>query len=104
MACGCLLVASDTSPVRAFIEDGVTGLLVPPHDPAALAARIETALDGAAEGGDALRRMRTRARAKIVGGFGAQRVIWPKKRAWLEAAASPDAPAPARARPAGRRR
>lgn len=96
MACGCLLVASDTSPVREFVEDGVTGLLVPPHDPAALAARIETALDGAAEGGDALRRMRARARAKIVGAFDAERVIWPKKRAWLEAAAAP--------RPAGARR
>ena len=105
MACGCLLVASDTSPVREFVEDGVTGLLVPPHDPAALAARIETALDGAAKGGDALRRVRARARAraKIVGGFDAERVIWPKKRAWLEAAVSPGAPAPARARPAVRR-
>jgi len=99
MACGCLLVASDTAPVHEFLEDGVTGLLVPPHEPAALAARIETALDG----GDVLRRMRERARAKIVGGFDAQRVIWPKKRAWLEAAVSPGAPAPARARPAVRR-
>ena len=100
MACGCLLVASDTSPVREFVEDGVTGLLVPPHDPAALAARVETALDG----GDALRRMRGRARAKIVGAFDAQRVIWPRKRAWLEAAvASPGAPAPSRTRLAGRR-
>ena len=102
MACGCLLVASDTEPVREFVEDSVTGLLVPPHDPAALAARIEAALEGA--GGDALRRMRERARAKIVGGFDAQRVVWPKKRAWLEAAvASPGALAPARARPPGRR-
>jgi glycosyltransferase involved in cell wall biosynthesis len=104
MACGCLLVASDTAPVREFVEDGVTGLLVPPHDPVALAARIETALDGAGKGGDALRRMRERARAKIVGSLDAQRVIWPKKRAWLEAAAAPGAPAPAHARPAGRRR
>ena len=97
MACGCLIVASDTAPVREFVEDGVTGLLVPPHDPAALAARIEAALAG----GDALRRMRARARAKIVGAFDAERVIWPKKRAWLEAAvASPGAPA----RSAGRSR
>ena len=101
MACGCLLVASDTAPVREFVEDGVTGLLVPPHDPVALAARIETALAG----GGAGRRMRERARAKIVGSFDAQRVIWPKKRAWLEATvASPGAPAFAGARPAVRRR
>jgi glycosyltransferase involved in cell wall biosynthesis len=83
MACGCLLVASDTPPVREFVEDGVTGLLVPPHDPAALAARIEAALAGS----DALRRMRARARAKVVGELDAERVIWPRKRAWLEAAA-----------------
>lgn len=103
MACGCLLVASDTAPVREFVEDGVTGLLVPPDDPAALAARIAAALDG--RDGDALRRIRARARAKVVGELDAERVIWPKKRAWLEAAATPSgAPAPARARPAGRRR
>ena len=93
MACGCLLVASDTC---EFLEDSVTGLLVPPHDPAALAARIETALDVA---GDALRRMRERARAKIVGAFDAERVIWPF--AWLEAAVSPGAP---RSRPREARR
>jgi glycosyltransferase involved in cell wall biosynthesis len=107
MACGCLLVASDTAPVREFVEDGVTGLLVPPHDPAALAARLETALEGVGRGGDALRRMRARARAKVVAELDAERVIWPRKRAWLEAAvASPGAPAPARAaaKPAGRRR
>jgi glycosyltransferase involved in cell wall biosynthesis len=94
MACGCLLVASDTAPVREFVEDGVTGLLVPPEDPAALAARIETALTG----GEGLRRMRARARARIVGALDAQRVIWPKKRAWLEAAAAPAGPARRRRR------
>ena len=86
MACGCLLVASDTEPVREFLEDGVTGLLVPTGeegaDPAALAARIEAALDG----GAAMARIRARARARIVGTLDARRVIWPKKRAWIEAA------------------
>ena len=85
MACGCLLVASDTAPVREFVDDGVTGLLVPPHDPAALAARIDAALD-------APRRRSAgcaaRARAQIVETLDARRVIWPKKRAWLEAAAA----------------
>ena len=38
MSTGCLIVASDTAPVREFMTDGRTGLLVPPHDPAALAS------------------------------------------------------------------
>ena len=48
MSTGCLIVASDTAPVREFMTDGRTGLLVPPHDPAALAARIGQALDAPA--------------------------------------------------------
>lgn len=92
MACGCLLVASDTAPVREFVEDGVTGLLVAggedgaPADPAALAARIEEALD-AGRAGSAMARLRTRARARVVETLDARRVIWPRKRAWLETVA-----------------
>ena len=48
MSTGCLIVASDTAPVREFMTDGRTGLLVPPHDPAALAAKIAAALDAPA--------------------------------------------------------
>ena len=88
MATGCLLVASDTAPVREFLDDRVTGLLVPAGpagvDPAALAARVEEALAG----GSAMERLRTRARARIVEHLDARRVIWPKKRAWLAAAAA----------------
>ena len=92
MACGCLLVASDTAPVREFLEDGVTGLLVPPHDVAALVARLETALDGKAGGG--LRRCgrgrgrRSPAARRAAGGLA-------EKLAWLEAAvALPALPLP----------
>ena len=102
MACGCLLVASDTAPVREFLEDGVTGLLVPPHDPAALAARIEAALDGAgrrapadagAGAGEDRRRLR-----RAAGGLAEEARLARGRRP------SPGAPAPARARPAVRRR
>lgn len=82
MSTGCLIVASDTAPVREFLEDRVTGLLVPPHDVGALVARIEAAL----EGGPAMEALRARARAKVTGELDARRVIWPKKLAWLEAA------------------
>lgn len=88
MATGCLIVASDTEPVREFMTDGRTGLLVPPHDPAALAARIAQVLD--APGSYA--RLRAGARALVVETLDARRVIWPRKRAWLEAALAPPAP------------
>ena len=106
MACGCLLVASDTAPVREFLEDGVTGLLVPGSetavaDPEALAARIEAALD-TGRTGSAMARIRARARARVVETLDARRVIWPRKRAWLEDAVRAAGEAP-EARRRGRR-
>lgn len=40
MACGALIVASDTAPVRDAIEDGVSGLLSDFFEPDALASRL----------------------------------------------------------------
>jgi glycosyltransferase involved in cell wall biosynthesis len=45
MACGCTVVGSDTPPVQEMIRHGETGLLADFHDPAAIADRIEEALD-----------------------------------------------------------
>ena len=45
MSAGCLLVASDTEPVREVVRDGDTGLLVDFFDTGALADRICDALD-----------------------------------------------------------
>lgn len=45
MACGCLLVASDTEPVREVVSDEVNGLLVDFHDHRQIASRIVYALD-----------------------------------------------------------
>ena len=45
MSAGCLLVASDTEPVREVVSDGENGLLVDFFDTGALAERICDALD-----------------------------------------------------------
>src|SRR5262249_11690005 len=47
MACGCCIVASDTSPVRNFLTNGRTALLTPFFDAEALAASILRGLDDA---------------------------------------------------------
>ena len=79
MSVGCLIVASDTEPVREFMTDGQTGLLCPMNDPEALAARIEEAL----EHGEAMQPLRARARATVVETLDAHSVIYPAKKALL---------------------
>jgi glycosyltransferase involved in cell wall biosynthesis len=45
MSTGCLIVASDTEPVREVMEDGRNGMLVDFFSPTQLADRVEEALD-----------------------------------------------------------
>jgi glycosyltransferase involved in cell wall biosynthesis len=45
MACGCMLVASDTAPVREFLADGKNALLTPFHSAEALSERVLQAVD-----------------------------------------------------------
>jgi glycosyltransferase involved in cell wall biosynthesis len=45
MASGVPVVASGISGIPELVEDGVSGLLVPPKDPAALALAIERIAD-----------------------------------------------------------
>lgn len=58
LAIGCAIVASDTAPVREFISDGETGVLVDFFDPAGLADEIVRVIEDAA----LARRLRTGAR------------------------------------------
>jgi glycosyltransferase involved in cell wall biosynthesis len=41
MACGTPVVGADVGGIRYSVADGVTGFLVPPRDPAALAVRLD---------------------------------------------------------------
>lgn len=65
MSAGCLIVGSDTAPVRELIEDGRNGLLTDIKSPAAIAARIEDALDKR----DSLGDVRAAARQTILDRF-----------------------------------
>lgn len=65
MACGCLLVASNTAPVREVITDGVNGLLVDFFDSKAIADRIEKGLVM----GEPAKRLRQNARQTVVDGY-----------------------------------
>ena len=44
MACGIPVVASRVGGLQTTVRDGVTGLLVPDHDPAALAGALDRLL------------------------------------------------------------
>lgn len=82
MSAGCIVVASDTPPVREVIEPGVNGLLVPFFDPTAIAAEVARALAERA----ALAPMRAAARATIVDHYALDRCL-PRQIALVEQAA-----------------
>lgn len=62
MAAGCLVIGSDTPPVREVIEDGRNGMLVDFFDRDGLVRRIEEALSG----GPSIESMREAARRTIL--------------------------------------
>ena len=76
MACGCVLVASDTPPVLELLKDGVNGLAVDFFSPRAIANRIETAL----EKKEAMQALRSGARKTAVERFDLHKVLLPR---WL---------------------
>lgn len=45
MFCGIAVIGTKTAGFLALVEEGVTGYLVAPRDPEALAARIRTLID-----------------------------------------------------------
>lgn len=93
MSIGCVLVASDVAPVREFVADGRTGLLVPQGDVDALVARVEAALD--AQGGRGA--IRANARQQIRDQLDAERILYPRKRDLLKSLVERRSVAPTRA-------
>lgn len=73
MSCGCLIVASDTAPVREVIGHGHNGLLVDFFDHQALAAAVADAL----ERRDSLQGLRDAARQTIVERYDLKRQCLP---------------------------
>jgi len=74
MAAGCCVIGSRTAPVEEVIADGENGLLTDFFDPAAIAARVEEAL----EQGPKLGRLREQARQTVVERFDLKRVCLPR--------------------------
>lgn len=77
MACAVPCVATRVEAVPEIVEDGVTGLLVPPGDPAALAAALESLLADPARA----REMGRRGRERV-----AERFLWRHAAARLDEA------------------
>jgi D-inositol-3-phosphate glycosyltransferase len=70
MACGLPAIATEYPGVRAVIDDGSTGLVVKPQDPAAAAAAIQALIDAGPDG---------RARMGAAGREKAERLwSWPR--------------------------
>ena len=77
LACGCLIVGSDTPPVLEVLRDGVNGLTVNFFAVKKLAERIEYALEHPKQ----MQALRNAARATAVRQFDLKRVLLPR---WLK--------------------
>lgn len=79
MSTGCLLVASDTPPVREVIEDGVNGILVDFFSPQDIMGKLEKALDNP----DRVEKLKTNARRTILEKYGLSDLL-PKHLEWIQ--------------------
>jgi glycosyltransferase involved in cell wall biosynthesis len=80
MSAGCLLVASNTTPVQEVVENGKNGLLVDFFDPTGLANAVADALTSSPK----YAILRAQARQTIVDRFDLKTVCLPKTLAWLQ--------------------
>lgn len=80
MAAGCLVVASDTAPVREVVRHGHNGLLVDFFSPGQLAETVATAL----ENPQRLERLRRRARETILARYDLETICLPAQMRLIE--------------------
>lgn len=71
LSCGCLVVASDTEPVREVARDGHNALLTDFHSPTAIADRIVDALENRTH----LTGVRAQARQTVLDGYDVRRLL-----------------------------
>ncbi|MDY0228153.1 MAG: glycosyltransferase [Desulfomicrobium apsheronum] len=71
LSCGCLVVASDTEPVREVATDGHNVLMTDFRSPQAIAARIIEALENRSH----LRNVREEARRTVVNGYDLRKLL-----------------------------
>ena len=76
---GCLIVGSDTPPVKELIEDGVNGLLVDFFKPKEIAAKVIEALDNP----ERMAHLRRRARETIVDKYDLAKLL-PQHLDWIK--------------------
>ena len=81
MACGAVIIGSDTPPVAEVIEDGRNGLLVDFFDPKAVADRVDAALDHP----ERMAAIRETARRSVVERFDLRSVCLPAQVRLIEA-------------------
>jgi len=74
MSAGCVVIGSDTAPVREMIEDGENGMLISFFDADGIAARVVEALGNPSK----FLRMRANARQYVMDNFDMERVCLPK--------------------------
>ena len=79
LSTGCLIVGSDTPPVKEVIQDGVNGLLVDFFKPKEIAARVIEALDNP----DRMAHIRKRARETIVDKYDLVKLL-PQHLEWIK--------------------
>jgi glycosyltransferase involved in cell wall biosynthesis len=77
MSAGCLVVGSDTPPVREVIEDSVNGLLADFFSPKEIADRVEEGLT------QDVRLLRRRARETVEARYSARELL-PRRIEWLK--------------------
>jgi glycosyltransferase involved in cell wall biosynthesis len=100
LASGLPIVGSRVGGIPEFVRDGENGILVPPRDPAALAAAIRRFADSPSLRAETSRRNRLRAQAELSWDFATERYLDVYREARSRGRASnPSGPAPARARP-----